>query len=165
MVDGLYGLWHYGIVGSNYDDGQVGNLCTTGTHRSKCLVTRSVKEGNSSAAWKHHVVCTNMLRDTTGLTGNHIGLSYIVKQRGLTVVNVTHYGNDRRTLLHILRAVNIILLVDSLLNLCCNKINLVSELFSNKHKSLCVKTLVDGNHQTEVHTCLNYLCNRNIDHY
>ena len=36
-----------------------------------------------------------MLSDATGLTPNHIGLTQSVEQRGFTVIDMAHDGNDR----------------------------------------------------------------------
>ena len=68
MSDSLLGGRHHGIVGSHNDDGDVGNLSTTGTHGGKCLVTRSVEEGDAASVFQFHVIGTNVLCDTACLT-------------------------------------------------------------------------------------------------
>ena len=80
MCDGLLGLGHDVIVGCHDDDGDVGNLCTAGTHGRESLVTRRVQEGHVTAVLKRDVVGTDVLGDTTRLTGNHVGLAYVVEQ-------------------------------------------------------------------------------------
>ena len=144
MVDGLDCLWHDRIIGGYNDDRQVGELCTTGTHGCKGLVTRSVEEGNPASVGEYHVVCTDVLCDTSGLACDHIGLPDIVEERCLTVVDVSHHGDDRRSC-HEVRLVLrlVILLIDLILDVCSDEFHLVSELFCDKHKCLCVKSLVD----------------------
>ena len=72
VVDSLLGLGHHVVVGSHDDDGDVGHLGTTGTHGCKGLVTGSVKEGDATAILELHVVGTDVLCDTTSLTGNDV---------------------------------------------------------------------------------------------
>ena len=38
-----------------------------------------------------------MLGDAAGLACDDVGVAYVVEQRGLAVVDVTHDGHDRRT--------------------------------------------------------------------
>ena len=80
VVDGLFGLRHDVVVGSHDDDGDVGDLGTAGTHGSECLMTRGIEEGDMTAIVKRHVVGTDVLRDTTGLTGDNISPTDIVEQ-------------------------------------------------------------------------------------
>ena len=80
VCDSLLCSRHHGIIGSNDNDSNVSNLCTTGTHGSKCLVSRSVEEGYLTTILKLNVVGTNVLCNTTCLTGNNVGLAYIVEQ-------------------------------------------------------------------------------------
>ena len=47
-------------------------------------------------AFQRHVIGTDMLRDTSGFSGNHVRLAYIVEQRGLTMVDMPHDGHNRR---------------------------------------------------------------------
>ena len=101
MVDGLHGLWHDAVIGSNHEDSQVGGLSTTSTHGGKGLVTRGIQEGNGAFAVHVYrgLVCTNTLGDAAFLAGALVGLADGVQQAGLTVVNVTHDGDDWRTIL------------------------------------------------------------------
>jgi hypothetical protein len=43
-----------------------------------------------------YAVRTDVLGDTTCFTGDNVGFADMVEQRGLTMVNVTHHGDDRR---------------------------------------------------------------------
>ena len=97
MVDSLNCLRHDAVVSCYNDDSHVSHLSTTGTHRRKRLMTRSIKECNPLAISKFNMICTDMLSDTAGLTSNHIRITDVVEKRSLTVVNVTHHGNYRWT--------------------------------------------------------------------
>ena len=96
-----------------------------------------------TAVLEFHTVCTDVLGDTAGLSCNNIRFAYIVEQRGLTVVNVTHYGNYRWTWYEILLIVRSVIALDGIGNLSGDELNLVAELFRNEHKSLGVEALVD----------------------
>ena len=76
----LLGGRHHGVVGSDDDDGDIGNLSTTGTHGGKRLMTRSIKECYLASVLKLNVVCTDVLCDTTSLTCDNVCLAYIVEQ-------------------------------------------------------------------------------------
>ena len=54
-----------------------------------------------------HIIGTDMLGDTARLTGNHVGVADVVEQGGLTVVHVTHHGNDGRTRQQVFRLVGL----------------------------------------------------------
>src|SRR3712207_9218564 len=90
-------LFPYTTLFRSDDDGDVGNLCTTGTHGGKGLMSRRIKESHLAAILQRNAISADMLSDTSGLTGYHVGITDMVKQRGLTVVYVTHYGHNRRT--------------------------------------------------------------------
>ena len=144
MVDGLHCLRHHGVVSRNDDDRKVGKLCTTGTHRCKCLMTRSIEEGNLPSVVEYHVVCTDVLCDTSGLTGDHIGLSDIVEERSLAMVDVSHHRDDRRPCHEVSLVLRLIgLLVDFVLDVGGDELHLVSELLCHEYKCLRVKPLVD----------------------
>ena len=80
MVDSFLRLRHHVIIGSDNNDNHVRHLCTTGTHSGKRLMTRSIEERNLTSVFQFHVVSTDVLRDTTGFTGNNVRLTDIVEQ-------------------------------------------------------------------------------------
>ena len=80
MGNGLLGGRHDAIVSCHDDDGNISHLGTTGTHGGKGLVTRRVEERNSTTVLQLHVVCTYVLRNTTSLTGNDVGVTNIVQK-------------------------------------------------------------------------------------
>ena len=94
VVDGLDGLRHHAVISSDNDDGDVGDLGTTGTHSGKGFVTRRIQEGDLLTALGGHLVGTDVLGDTTRLTGHHVGVTNVVQELGLTMVDVTHDSDD-----------------------------------------------------------------------
>ena len=98
MADGFLGLWHDVVIGRNYDNSNIGNLGTTGTHGGKGLVSWGVKEGNTLlATLEGYRVGTYVLGDTTTLSGNYIFITDMVKQGGFPVIHMPHNGYYRRT--------------------------------------------------------------------
>ena len=80
MVDCFLCLRHDVIIGSYNNNGDIRYFRTTGTHSGKRLMTRSIEECDTASVLQLHIICTDMLCDTSGLTGNHIRLTDIVKQ-------------------------------------------------------------------------------------
>ncbi len=83
------------------------DLRTTGTHGGERLVTRGVDEGDGALdalVLGPDLVGTDVLGDATGLARDDVGLADRVEQLGLTVVDVTHDGDDRRPDLEVLVA-------------------------------------------------------------
>ena len=104
MIDGLHRLRHHTVVGGDHQDGDVGGLGAAGAHGGERLVARGVDERDQTldAVMVHgHLVGTDVLGDATGLALAHAGLADGVQQSGLAVVDVTHDGDDRRTLLEV----------------------------------------------------------------
>ena len=97
VVDGLLGLRHHVVVGSYDDDGNVGHLRTTGTHGGEGLVTRRIQEGDNTSVFERYVVGSDVLGDTSCFTRDDVGFADVVEQRGLTVIDVTHHGDNRGT--------------------------------------------------------------------
>ena len=164
MVDGLDGLRHDAVVSRNDDDRKVSHLRTTGTHRRKGLMARSIKECDTLSVRKLHIICSDMLGDTTGLTGNHISLSDIVEERSLTVVYVSHDSDYRWTREEIFLCILSFSLSDGVSKVCRNELDFIAELLGNKNKGLCIETLVDGYHHSETHAGSDDLCHRSIVH-
>ncbi len=151
MIDCLDGLGHHVVVGGHDDDGQVGHLGTTGTHGRERLVTRGIEERDVASVVQLDIVCADMLRDTSGLAGNHVGLADIVQQRRLTVVHVAHDGHDGRTALQFLLLV--LNMLYGLGHVCGYEFGLESELLGHDVDGLGIQALVDRHHHAEVHTC------------
>src|SRR5690625_4409235 len=96
VLDGFLGLRHDAVVGGHHQDDHVGRLGAAGTHGRKGGVTRSIQEGDG-ALGRIHVVGADMLGNATRFAGCHTGFADVVEQRRLAVVDVSHYGHDRRS--------------------------------------------------------------------
>ena len=125
-------------------------------------MTRSIEERNAATVFQLHVICTDMLCNTSGFTGNYVRLTDIVEQRGLTVVNVSHHCNNRSARLQIFRC--IFFFNDSLCHFRTYIFCLESELFCHQIDCFRIQTLVDGNHDTNAHTSSDNLIDRYIHH-
>jgi len=162
VVDGLHGLGHDGVVGGDDDDYQVGDLGAAGTHGGKGLVTGGVEEGDAAAVGELDIVGSDVLGDAAGLTGDDVGLADVVQQRGLTVVHMTHDGDDGRTLDQVCGIIglflNLVLVIRS------DELDLITELLGYEHQGVGVQALVDGYHQSQVHAGLDDLGDGEIHH-
>ena len=89
VVDCLYGLGHDAVIGSHHQHGDIGYLCTAGTHGGKSGVAGGVQEGDVTAV-NLHAVCTDVLGNAAGLAGGDVCVTDGVQQAGFAVVNVAH---------------------------------------------------------------------------
>ena len=150
MVDRLDRLRHDTVVGSNNEDSDISDIRTSCSHRGERLVSRSIQK-RYLLALVGHLISTDMLSDTACLTVGDMSVSYLVKYRGLTVVNVTHNNDNRASRLEILlfvRIVNNKSLLDSndnfLLDLC-------AQLISHDSRRIEVNDLVYACHYAQTH--------------
>ncbi len=124
-------------------------------------MTGGVEEGDLLAV-EVYAVGTDVLRDTARFAFDDVGLADVVQQRGLTVVDVSHHGHDGRPLHEILLFVAVF--VDGFLNVHRDEFHLEPELLGDDHQRLRIESLVDGDHQSEVHAGRNDLRNRGVHH-
>jgi len=66
-------------AGQRWADRYIRNFSTTGTHRSKGFVTRSIQEGYGLAIFQFHRIGTDVLGNTSGFTGNNIRFPDIIE--------------------------------------------------------------------------------------
>ena len=100
VVDGLNGLGHNAVVGSNHQNDDIGYLGAASTHGGKCLMARGVDEGNL-ATIDVNDRSTDMLRNAASLTRRDAGVANGVEQRRFAMVDVAHNGNHGRTRLEV----------------------------------------------------------------
>ena len=162
MGDGLLGGGHHRVVGSDDDDGDIGNLGTTGTHGGKRLVARGIEEGHLAAVLHRHAIGADVLGDTSGLAGYHVGVADMVEQRGLTVVYVAHHGNDWRTRHEV--GFVVFLYAHGFLNLSTHILGLEAELFGHQVDGLGVEALVDRHHDAYAHEGRDDLGDAHVHH-
>ena len=143
MIDCFNGLRHDGIVGSYNNNSDIRYLGTTGTHSGKRFMTRSIQEGDTASAGQLHIVSTDMLRDTTGFTGNHIGITDIIQQRRFTVVDVSHHCYDRRTCYPVFFVIVFFVGIDGFHHFRTDIFSLKPELFGHDIDRFRIQALVD----------------------
>ena len=168
MVDCLDGLWHNAVVSSNNQNCQVSGLCTTGTHGGKRLVTWGIQEGDGALATVDidlGLVCTNTLGNTAGFARAFVGTTNRIQKAGLTVVNVTHDGNNWRTLSKVFFSTLVIteLQVKGLQQFTVfvfwgNNLNIVVDLSAQQLQGLFRNGSSSGHHFTEIKQCLYQCC-------
>ena len=107
----------------------------------------------------HDLVRTDVLRDAAGLARDDVRVADGVEQSGLTVVDVTHDGDDRRTDLEVFLGLVLELLVEveaealeELLVLVLGRdhLDLVAELVAEHLEGRLVERLGRRGHLTEV---------------
>ena len=138
MVDCLNGLRHHAVVCCYYQNCNIGRLCTTHTHCSKCLMSRSIQECDLLTI-DLYGICTDVLGDTTGLAGGNVGRTDCIQQRSLTMVNMTHNTDYRRSCNHI------VLILFFLFQKLSNNINFLFFLTENIifHRDLFCLLIID----------------------
>ena len=80
VADGFLGLGHDRIVGRNHNNGNVGNLSTTGSHGREGLVTGSIQKGDVLIVVEFHAVGTDVLGNSARFSGNDVGLADVVQK-------------------------------------------------------------------------------------
>ena len=102
VVDGFEGLGHDAVVGCDDDDDDVGDLGAAGTHAGEGLVAGGIEEDDLAAEGGRvglgdvDLVGADVLGDAAGFAACDVGGADGVEQRGLTVIDVAHDGDDGR---------------------------------------------------------------------
>jgi hypothetical protein len=162
VVECLDGLRHDAVVRRDHEDRDVSDLRTSGAHGGERLVARGVDEGDGAfdaLVLRHDLVGTNVLGDSTRLTGNDVGIADRVEQSRLSVVDVTHDGDDGRAGLEVILCLVIQLLVEvdveaaeqlAILVLRRDHLDLEAELLAEDVEGRLVKGLGRGGHLSQV---------------
>ena len=158
MVDGLNRLGHHTVIGRDHEDRDIGDLRATGTHSREGFVTGGIDKGDRAGgavlSLDGDLVGADVLGDATVFGVDDVRVADRVEQLGLTVVDVTHDGNDRRTGLHILGVVELFgLEVDvegleqlTVLVLGGDDLDVVAELRAQRLEGVLVEGLRGGRH-------------------
>ena len=121
-------------------------------------MTRRIKERQDRTTIRGYLIGTDMLGNATGFAGNNLRIPDRIKQRSLTVVNVTHNGNDRRTCFQIFR-----LFFDHLQNIFDVRVrdthNSVTKFFDNQFSGVSVNGLVLCRHDAICHQRFHNISN------
>ena len=91
-------LRHNIIICSYNNNCNVCYLCSTSTHGGKSLVTRSIQESHFSLVFQGNRICTDVLGNSSSFTFGNIRISNFIKQRSFSVIHVSHYSNNWRTI-------------------------------------------------------------------
>ena len=94
VANSLFGLGHDAVIGGHNQNHNVGCLRSTHTHSGERFVTWRIDEGNNIAVVVG-LVGTNVLGNTARFASNNVGVTDGVEQLGLTVIDVTHDGDNR----------------------------------------------------------------------
>ena len=99
VVDRLDRLRHNTIIRCYNKDRDIRRICSTHTHCCKCFMSRSIKECDLLSVDLDNG-CTDVLCNTAGLTSCYITVTDRIQKRSLTMVNVSHNADNRRTFHH-----------------------------------------------------------------
>ena len=97
MVDGLYRLRFYTIICSNYQNCDIGGICSTHTHGGKCLMSRSIQESDLTV-FDGYGVSADVLGNTTCLAVSYVSMTDGIQKGCFTMVYMTHNTYNRRSL-------------------------------------------------------------------
>ena len=125
-------------------------------------MTRSIEECYLLASAGLHLVSTDVLGDTASLASHHVGASDEVQQLGLTVVDVTHDGDDRSSWDEVFRIVRLVSFSDGFLHVHALELDFEAELLCYDLQNLSVQTLVDGDEHAEAHAGSDDLGHRDV---
>ena len=96
MIDRLYRLGHHAIIRCHYQNRNICGVCTTHTHGSKRLMSRCIQESNGLPVYINGI-STDMLGNTASFLIGNVGLTDRIQKRGLTMVDMPHNTDDRRS--------------------------------------------------------------------
>ena len=162
MVDRLNRLRHDSVVSRDNEDRDIGSLCTSCAHCGECFVSGGVKEGYRLTV-DIDSVRANVLCDAASLACGNIRMADSIEYRGLSVVNMTHDNDDRRSRNEIF--LGILCLVEELFldrdpDLAAD---LCAEFVRDEICGIVINDLIDICHDTEEHESLYDLGSRDLE--
>ena len=149
VLDGLDGLRHDAVVGAHHQDHDVGDLRAARAHGGEGRVARRIQEGHHALGGLD-VVRADMLGDAAGLARRHLGAAYVVEQRGLAVIDMSHHGHHRRTRQHFERGIRFALQI-ILDDIFLAQHRGVAHLLDHQHGGVLLDHLIDRGHHAHVH--------------
>ena len=157
VIDSFNSLRHNTVICRNNQNCDIGCHSAPCTHSGECGVTRSIKKCNFLTV-NVNLISTDCLSDAACLGRGDFCITDSIKDRGLTVVNVTHNANYRRSC-------NCIFIIFNLFfdNLVLNSnnyflFNLCAKLCCNNFSSIIIDNLVNRCHHTEAHKLFDNFC-------
>ena len=140
-------LRHDLVVSGDHQHHNVGDLRTTRTHGGERFVAWCVEERDGPLVGDLHVIGADVLCDPTRFACDHVGFADVVEQRRLTMVDVTHDGDDRRARTKIFDIVDHRRLAREVGGIVAFLHSLESEFAGDQFDLIEVETLIDGDHQ------------------
>ena len=159
MIDSLDCLRHDTVISGNNKDCHVSYLRASRTHCRERFMTRCVKECNYSVV-ELYAVSAYVLCDTARFIFSYACMTDCVKKRCLTVVNVTHYNNYRRTRNKVFLLILMLCLNHEHILFCKDNLLLYgySEIITDKLSRFKVYCLILRSHNAKHHKLLYNLC-------
>ena len=156
MMDRLDGLRHDAIIRRHDQYNQIGNLCAAGAHRREGLMTGRVEKGHHPALG-FDVICADVLRDPSRFPACHPSPPYVIQERGLAMVDVTHNGNNRRTRFCFnLRSRRLGIRQKCLGTIQGRIFGDMTQLLHHDHRGFLIQHLIDGYHIPHLHQSLDH---------
>ena len=144
MVDRFDRLRHNTVISRNDQDSDIRHRGTAGPHRSKGRVSRRIQESNLLAAFLD-LVSTDVLSNTTCFACCYARVTQGIQEGCFTMVNVSHDGDNWRTLYQGI-LVDITFFYEEALNVSCVNFHLLLSFDTVVHheelNSIAVKRLV-----------------------
>ena len=157
VVDGLDGLGHDAVLGGHHQNGDIRYHGAAGAHGGKGLVAGGIQKRDGLAV-DLHLIGADVLGDAAGLAGRHVGVTDIVQQTGLAVVDMTHdhhNGSAGHQILFLILMVVDQLLFDGDHDLL---LHLAAHFLGNDGGGVEVDHLAERGHDTVLHQALDHLC-------
>ena len=96
MINCFFSLWHNTIISCNNNNNYISNTSTSCTHLSKCFMSRCINKCDITSIIINRI-SSNCLSNTTCFTTNYFTFSNIIKKCSFTMINMSHYCNNRWT--------------------------------------------------------------------
>ncbi len=148
VVDGLAGLGHYAVVRGDDEDDDVGDIGAAGPHLREGRMARGIEEGDP-ALGRLDLVGADVLRDPAELASDDVGLADRVEELGLSVIDVAHDRDDRRSVDEFLGFV--LRLLDNRLVVKRDYMDCAAVFLGEDGRCVGVDLLVDRRHDAEGH--------------
>ena len=145
--DGFFRLRHDAVVGRNDENRNVGDFRAARAHCGKRFVTRRIDERDLAIVLLDGIRA-DLLRDAAGFAAGDVGLTDLIEQRRLTVIDVTENRDDRRTRRHHFGLVFFLLDGDFFAGFFDDGVE--SELLRNGNGNVARNILIDRRHRAHL---------------
>ena len=153
MADSFHRLRLYAVIGRHDENRDIRHVSASRTHGRKCLMTRRVEEDDTLT-----VMCdlrrTDMLSDAARFAGSNAGMADLVEKRSLSVIDMSHDSDDRRSRSEILFSVGEMLnTFFDLFFLHLADDDLLVKFISEDLNRVLIEVLIDIGHDSHPHQC------------